>query len=678
MITRFDYINIAFYFLFIVGVGVYFARRSKNTSDYFRAGGVLPWWVTGASTWMMSFSAWTFTGAAAKMYESGPYVFGLYFSIIIPWCILFFFTSHRFRRMQVVTPLEAVRLRFGKTSQVFFTWSRLPFMLIFGGISLNAIAVFMAGVFQTDVRFVIIGMGIIITTVALLGGSFGVAASDFVQMFLIVLVTVAVSFLALRLPEIGGISGMLEKAPKQHYDWSGLARPDFILLWFVALVVTKTFEENAIDKSAKYLMARDDRNARLTLVIPMLGAIFGPLLWLVPPTVAAIKHPDMGSLFPTLKVPHEAAFLQTAADVLPQGMLGLLVCGIFAATMTSMDAGLNQGAGIFVRNFYLPVINPDCPERKLLVVSKLSTAACGIVMMAFGLMSEVLRNSNLFDLVNQVAVSLGVPISIPLFLGLFWKKTPSWAAWSTVLVGLVASLSLNAVMKRSDTYAITSFERQGALITVVTDGQHNFDENKEVTLRGLGTGGTEEGNRVLVTEVPSPDSFRFDVTGLDWAREPATGAEVISDPRTSVQALRWIPGLEGSVTKEEITQFALFATVFLVAVVCVGWFFLTSVFYKASSEEYKQNVDEFFNRLKTPVESRSGEEAREDQAVAGSIGKLLLIYGAFVASLVWIPNESKGRLCFLLIGGFMAVVGGMLWLTHRTKRPPMLSGEEPE
>jgi Na+/proline symporter len=71
MITVFDSLNIGFYFAFIVGVGLYFARKSKDTSDYFRGGGVLPWWITGTSAWMAGFSAWTFTGAAAKIYETG-------------------------------------------------------------------------------------------------------------------------------------------------------------------------------------------------------------------------------------------------------------------------------------------------------------------------------------------------------------------------------------------------------------------------------------------------------------------------------------------------------------------------------------------------------------------------------------------------------------------------------
>ena len=447
MLTIYDYLNIVFYFCFIAGVGIYFVRRSKNPSDYFRAGGVLPWWVTGASTWMMGFSAWTFTGAAGKMYQSGPYAILLFYAIIIPWIIMLLFTSYRFRRMKVVTPFEAVRLRFGQGSQVFFTWMRLPFLLIFGGLALNAISVFMAGVFMVDTWIIILIMAIMVTTLSLLGGSFGVAASDFVQMFLVVTVTIAVAILALKLPDIGGVSGMLKQAPAQHYDWSELARPQFIILWVIGLILTKTFEENSIDKSAKYLMSRSDKHARMTLIIPLVGTIIAPLIWLVPPTVAAIRHPDMGSLFTNLKFPEEAAFLITASEVLPQGMLGLLLCSIFAATLTTMDAGLNQGAGIFVRNFYLPIINPDCPEKKLLIISKISTGAFGIIMLACALLWYNFRDLGLFDLVNQVAISLGIPMAIPLCFALYWKRTPPWAAWSTVLIGLTASFCVKFLLK---------------------------------------------------------------------------------------------------------------------------------------------------------------------------------------------------------------------------------------
>jgi Na+/proline symporter len=543
-------------------------------------------------------------------------------------------------------------------------------MLILGGLSLNAIAVFMAAVFGMNVMGVMFLMGFLVTLLAMLGGSFGVAASDFVQMFLVVLVTVAVSVLALGLPEIGGIGGMLEKAPAAHYSWSKLARPEFILLFFVALNITKLFEENAIDKSAKFLMAQDDRNARLTLVIPIAGAVLGPLLWLIPPTVAAIRHPDMAALFPNLKVPNEAAFLLTASEVLPQGMMGLLVCGIFAATLTTMDAGLNQGAGIFVRNFYLPILNPQCPEKKLLLVSKLATGACGAIMLGFGLMWENMRESNLFDLLNQVAISLGLPISIPLFLGLYFRKTPRWAAWSTVLVGLVVSLSFNAAIKRAESTTIGYAEARGDSIVITTTGEHPFKAGEILTFKDFDLPAEAGNPKAKVLEVLSPRSFRIPSNAPAGPIPVAPGAIAQGPSKVSAAAFAWVPGLGGNLTKEELTQFALFATVFIVAAVCVGWFFLTSLFHKSSSAAYRADVDEFFHRLQTPIEKADESANQENKAMAVSIGKLLMIYGGFVASLVWIPQDSMTeRLIFPAIGSIMLTVGAILWHLHRNAHP---------
>lgn len=428
-----------------------------------------------------------------------------------------------------------------------------------------------------------------VTLLALLGGSFGVAASDFVQMLLVVAVTVLVSVLALNQPDIGGISGMIEKAPAAHKNWSEFARPQFIVLWFVGLMITKIFEENSIDKSAKFLMTRSDRDARLTLVIPMIGMLLGPLLWLIPPTVAAIRHGnDIGQIFSKLKFPEEGAFVLTASEVLPTGMLGLLLCGIFAATLTSMDAGLNQGAGIFVRNFYLPIIRPDCSEKRLLLISKISTGVFGFIMMVCAIGWETMRDMQLFDLLNQVAISLGLPMSIPLFFGLFRRKTPPWAAWSTVLVGLTASF-------------LTRF----------------------------------------------------------WLTP-----EMVS----------WIPGMQGPFKPEEVTTFNIFASVTVVGTVCAAWFFASGFFYDETDKGYMAQLDDFFGRLNTPVQCRAGEAGRGDRTVAATIGKLCLIYGIFVASLVWIPNQLWGRMCFIGCGGGMIAIGVLLWFFNRARAFPVLSG----
>jgi len=441
MITGYDYISIIFYFLFVITVGITFSRRNKNTSDYFRGGGIMPWWMAGVSAWMASFSAWTFTGAAGKIYETGPFVLCLYYSSILPLLVVLFFTCYRFRRMRVVTPMEAIRLRFGKETQQFCTWIRLPFLMLFGGIGLNTVGIFMSGAFDINLTAVIIILGAMVTFVSLVGGAFGVAASDFVQMFLVVSVTLVISALAVFQPAVGGFSGLLHKVPVSHFHWGEFARPEFVALWLVALTLNGIFSQSSIDNSNKFLMARSDHHARKMMIFPIAGSLIGPLLWMLPPMVAAAlyKQSDLRHLFPNLPFPQEGAFLATAHDVLPAGMLGLLICGIFGATLSQMDASVNQAVGILVRNFYLPVINPQCPEKKLLILSKLCTAAFGTIIILIGVLVSHYRTLGLFDLLNQLGVSLWLPLAVPLSIGLFYKRTPSWSSWSTVLIGFAAS-----------------------------------------------------------------------------------------------------------------------------------------------------------------------------------------------------------------------------------------------
>jgi Na+/proline symporter len=442
MISIFDCLSIAFYFTFVITVGVVFSRRNKNTSDYFRGGGIMPWWMAGASAWMASFSAWTFTGTAGKIFTQGCWGLLLYYSSLVPLLVLLFFTCYRFRRMRVVTPLEAIRMRYGAATQQFVTWLRLPFLLFFGGVGLNTVGVFMSGAFNVPLQTVILILGVLVTFVSLVGGAFGVAASDFVQMFLVVTITLVISALALAQPQVGGFHGLWQKLPSHDFHWGEFSRPEFITLWFLALLLNNLFANNTMEGSAKYLMARSDAHARKMLIFPLFGTVIGPLMWMLPPLVAsAIYTPgQIHNIFPNLgKHPDEGAFLLTAHDVLPKGMLGLLVAGIFGATLSNLDASVNQGVGILVRNFYLPVINPQCPEKKLLIISKSATAIFGVIIIGIGLIVSEVRTLPLFDMVNQLGVSLWLPLAIPMCLGLFYKRTPPWSSWTTILIGLAMS-----------------------------------------------------------------------------------------------------------------------------------------------------------------------------------------------------------------------------------------------
>jgi len=439
MITFYDYLVIAFYLAFMLALGLIFRRFNRDSSDYFRGGGSMLWWMCGASALMVNFSAWTFTGAAGMIYETGTLILALYYANVVAFVLVYFFTCFRYRQLRVVTYVEAIRNRFGRLNEQVYVWIQIPLFLLNGSIFLNALGVFISSVFGIDLTLTILVVGTVVLGMAVAGGAWAVVASDFIQMLVVMAITIVAAYLALSHDEVGGISGLLERAPAAHFDWSELGRLPILGLWVLALLFSQSLAANNLSIGAsRFLMVKDGRHARKATLVPMIGMLFLPLVWIIPPIAATITNPDLASEFPELKTPTEAAFVAICLKTMPQGLVGLLVCGIFAATMSTMDSELNASAGIFVRNLYRPR-NREASEVELLRVGKVATVVFGILTITAGALLSLWREMGLFNLVLQVTGQIEIPLVIPLLLGMFVRRTPAWVVWSTVFVAMAAA-----------------------------------------------------------------------------------------------------------------------------------------------------------------------------------------------------------------------------------------------
>ncbi|HEU6448598.1 MAG TPA: transporter [Verrucomicrobiae bacterium] len=580
MISRYDYFIIGFYLIFLIAIGVVFRRMSKDTSDYFRAGGAMPWWITGTSAWIFSFSAWTFTGAAGKVYESGLLVLCVFYATILALAFAITFTCLRFRRMRVITWMEAVRLRYGPFNEQFYIWIKLPLLLLFSGVGLNAIGVFMSAVFDIHMNTMLVVLGVVVTVVAFAGGSWAVLASDFVQAFLIMTITICTAFMVLARPEIGGLGGLVHHVPASQFHWGELAHPELLFIWIVATLWLKFSDENNMERSTMYLMTRSDKDARRMVLIPLIGTIIGPLIWFIPSMAATIMHPNLAAEFPQLKQPHEAAFVAVSMDVMPKGLLGLLLSAMLGATVTSMDAGLNKNVGITIRSLYKPLFFPLASEKHLLLAGKICTLIFGGIIIALALLVNQFRSIGLFDLANQLAANLLMPLALPLIYGLFYKRTPGWSAWSTALVAGVASW--------------------------------------------------------LLGEYITPELFQH---WMGWP-QPLNG-----DEQTYLKLA--VSTLGGTV------------------IIGSAWYFMTSLFYKATSADEQERIEKFFTNLRTPVDKHGVQGVQT--TVYKLLGSLCMVYGVFILLLMAIPNRFNGRLAFLFCGGVMFGIGLALFKRGKWK-----------
>lgn len=402
------------------------------------------WPMVGISTFVMQFTAWSFTGGAGKAYETGVFFLILYGCNTVAQLLVFFVTAPLFRQMRVITGVEAIRKRFGPTNEQFFTWLPVPFFVIFGGIGLYAISVFMAAVFKIDIGTVILAIGITVTVMSILGGSWAVAASNFLQLLTIFCVVVVMVVLTLQHPLVHGLKGLIQQLPAAHLNPSIDVRPWVLIPFIVTLAASQTIGMNSITQGAAgYVFVKNGRDARRAAFVGLIGMVTMPILWSIPAFAAVIVLPNLVADYPMLQNPTEAAYAAMAMEILPPGLLGLLVCAIFAATMSSMDAGLNRSAGIIVRNFYLPIIKPDASESNQIFVGKIVTGLFGGLMILTGAFFSTLKSMPLFDLILITSAAVGIPVAVPLFLGIFIKRTPPWSGWSTACAGFAASLVLH-------------------------------------------------------------------------------------------------------------------------------------------------------------------------------------------------------------------------------------------
>lgn len=442
-----DMLVVGVYFVFMIAIGVIFKRfAGSSTSDYFRGGGKMLWWMVGSTAFMTQFSAWTFTGAAGKAFTDGFPIMVVFMANAFGFLLSWLFFSYRFRQMRVVTPIEGVRRRFGATNEQVFTWATMPTSIVYTGIWLNGLALFVSAVFKVDIETTIVVTGLIVLFISVIGGAWGVVASDFVQMVVIMAVTVVCAVAAMV--KIGGPSNLIEQFPAESIMGSNINYPLLFIAWFIFMFVKQLQNINNMQDSYRFLTAKDSINARKAALLAFVLMLIGPAIWFMPPWVAAVLYPDaaLAHVDALGGKAADAVYLVFVENAMPVGMVGLLMAAVFAATMSSMDSGLNRNSGVFVRNFYLPVLDKKADDKKLMRVSQFVTMVFGALIILVALFINSLRGLSLFDAMMYVSTLLQMPILVPLFFGIFIKKTPDWAAWATLAVGIVVSYLVSFVI----------------------------------------------------------------------------------------------------------------------------------------------------------------------------------------------------------------------------------------
>jgi len=443
-----EYVVVGCYLAALVGVGMVFSKFNENVSDYFRNGCKGTWWLVGSSAFMTAFSAWTFSGAAGAAYEAGWSVLVIYLANSIGFAINGLFLAKWFRQIRAITGPQVIRLRFGVSTQQFYAWMSFVMQTLYSSLHLLGLAIFCSAVFGYQIEQVIVVVGVVVLVYSLIGGSWAVTATDFLQTLILVPITILVAFLCLV--KLGGVGALLAGIQDMNLssDYSVFNAPErfplraYTYAWALAMLIKNVIGYNTLTSAQRYFSVKDGREAQKAAWLGFALMTVGAFIWFIPPMTARLLYEAqvMGTAIPK---PAEAAYAIASLNVLPMGMTGLMVVAMFAATMSSMDSGLNRNAAIFTNDIYPTLCGlfgkVPLEGKHLMRLGQMFSAGFGICIVSIATYFANTEGKGVFEHMLNVGALLALPMAVPTLMSLFIRTTPSWAAIVTVCVTLIPS-----------------------------------------------------------------------------------------------------------------------------------------------------------------------------------------------------------------------------------------------
>jgi SSS family solute:Na+ symporter len=455
-LTLLDWIVIALYFFFNLGIGIYYARRAQTTtSEFFLSGRDVPWWLAGTSMVATTFAADTplaVTGLVARNGIAGNW---LWWNFVMSGMLTVFLYARLWRRAGVMTDVEFAELRYSAGPAAFLRGFRALYLgipincIILGWVNLAMVKILQTtlGVDTSKAIIILIGMLAFTAFYTTISGLWGVLVTDLFQFALKMGMVIVLAVLAVN--AVGGIDVLKAKIAAMDAE-SGQAGsrlsffPDLHSAWmpaitfFVYLAVNwwASWYPGAEPGGGGYVAqrifsAKDEKHGVLaTLWFNIAHYALRPWPWILTALASLILYPELAD--------KESGYIKTLMDpnVFPTYLRGFMLAAFAAAYMSTIGTQLNWGASYVINDFYRRFIVRDANERHYVIASQVVTLLLMLVSIVVTLNMGSIGGAWKFLLV------IGAGTGPVLLLRWFWWRVNAWSEVSAMVVASIASVLL--------------------------------------------------------------------------------------------------------------------------------------------------------------------------------------------------------------------------------------------
>lgn len=428
-----DIITLILFSVGIIVVGLSFAKKGQNMKSFFAGGGAMPWQMSGLSLFMGFFSAGTFVVWGSIAYMEGWVAITIQWTMAIAGFVVGAFIAPRWHKTGALTAAEYINERLGLKTQKIYTYLFLVISLFLTASFLYPVAKIVEVSTGLSLNTCILLLGALCILYVSLGGLWAVVSTDILQF--VILTTAVIIVIPLSFDQVEGVSNFVSAAPEAFFSaLSGEYTIGFIISFAVYNTI---FLGGNWAYVQRYTCVKTDQDAK------KVGWLFGtlyivsPVLWMLPPMVYKLTNSTLSSL------EAEGAYLMICKEVLPTGLMGLMIGGMIFATTSALNSKLNIAAGVFTNDIFKR-FRPNSSDKVLMRTATLSTIGFGVITIGIALLIPMM--GGVVNVVISLAALTGVPLYLPTIWCLFSKRQTAVSTMTTTVLGLAVNCFFKFIM----------------------------------------------------------------------------------------------------------------------------------------------------------------------------------------------------------------------------------------
>lgn len=442
-VTVLDWLVIALYFALSLSIGLYFTKKaSSNLSEFFLSGRRVPWWLAGISMVATTFSSDTPLYVTGLVRSSGIYENWQWWCFIFSGMMAVFLFASMWKRLGVFTDVEFINIRYsGKPARLLRAFKALYFSLLIHTIIKAQVILAMAKILDVLLgwsKWQAITISSLITLFyCMASGYWGVLTTDFFQFMIAIMSATLLSFFAVK--AAGGIDAIKIAVSPDILRFfpstgDGLSAGGFLgasFLTFLGYIGIAWWSKYSSDGGGvivqRIISCKDEREGiKATMFFNVLHYGLRTWPWILAALASMIIYPTLTD--------HEIAYPKLVADLMPQGLKGLMIAGFFAAFMSTLSTYLNLSSAYFVNDFYRPYIRPHEKDSHYIIIARLSMILLSIITAIITYHLESIVE------VFKFLIAFGSGTGLVYILRWFWWRINAWSEISAMIASTVASV----------------------------------------------------------------------------------------------------------------------------------------------------------------------------------------------------------------------------------------------